>query len=56
MTPKQKLIEAVNKRIRDLEYVQDEQQTEGSYQYGEGKISGLHECLKLIEEILPNER
>lgn len=52
-TPKQKLIEAVEKRIENLEYVQDEQQTKAAFQYGEGKISGLKECLKLIEGILP---
>jgi hypothetical protein len=53
MKPKQKLIREIRNRQMQLAYIQDEQQTESSYQYGEGKISGLQECLRYIEEILP---
>lgn len=53
---KQKLIREIRNRQMQLAYIQDvEQQAESSYQYGEGKISGLQECLRYIEEILPNE-
>ena len=49
-TPKQRLIEAVKKTC----YI-DENDWNHEILYSVGNNHGVDECLKLIEEILPNE-